>query len=335
MKMAFLHRSPLLLCKQLAAISPRRNLITTISPSRPTIIHHGSTLSLRTPPGGGRTISSSSSPSSPKPPTQPNPAPQSAAPQSGTANAPTRLFHPSSLADDATVKAANEDILRFAAQNITNPQYQAFLRQFGLDWPLAWLQTNFPPASQNNINGFVYLQLGSFPQDISYVDKTEKKEEEGDDGKTSTVVKIPQDDTRLVLVGKRQGDGDTPAARIDGIKQSGVVCVALCVLPPAGAGKPEVLAGTPLADMAGTPAMEAAEQALLGFIRGLQDVGYQGARPMGEDLDGCQAIVFMGQDLLISEYSREKGFFDPPGGVVFEKKKVPLGWPFLEESEQK
>ena len=250
---------------------------------------------------------------------------------------PTRLFYPSSLADDATVKAANENILRFAAQNITNPQYQAFVRQCGFDMPLAWLQTNFPPASrpQSDNNGFVYCQLGTFPRDISYADKTEK-EGGGADGKTSTVVTIPQDDTRLVLVGKRQGDGSAPAARIDGIKQGGVVCVALCVLPPAGLGAPGALAGTSLADKTGgTPAMKAAEQALLGFLRELQDDGYQGSDPQGEVVDGCQAIVFMGQELLVSEYSKQRGFFDPAGGYVFEKKKVPLGWPFLEESEQK
>jgi len=34
--------------------------------------------------------------------------------------------------------------------------------------------------------------------------------------------------------------------------------------------------------------------------------------------------VFMGVELSVYEYSRERGLFEPPGGVKFEQKVVDL-----------
>jgi hypothetical protein len=47
-------------------------------------------------------------------------------------------------------------------------------------------------------------------------------------------------------------------------------------------------------------------------------------------------MVIMGVDMLVYEFGREKGFFDPPGGFEFEEKRVeaePLPWPPLPGAE--
>ena len=86
--------------------------------------------------------------------------------------------------------------------------------------------------------------------------------------------------------------------------------MAVTVLPPAGLGEGQMAA------------VSAAEAALLAFLREAQDVGYLGSPPMGADLEGCLAFVFLGADVSVYEYSRERGFFDPPGGFEFEHKRV-------------
>jgi hypothetical protein len=221
------------------------------------------------------------------------------------------MLNPDPFPDDATFEAVRQHVLNFAGKN--DPQYQAMLREAALQPPLWWLHANFPQE-----DGFVYCTLGPLPRDIQYIDKN-------DSNKTVT---IPQDDTCLYLVGR----GGDRTARVDGKKQGGVVCVALRAMPPAGVGEGET-AGMPFArGTLGTAAMDAAEGALLGFIRTMQDEGYQGQRPLGDGVEGCLAVVFMGVDMLVYEYSKERGFFDPPGGFAFEDKKVdaePLPWPPL------
>ncbi|KAG7284314.1 hypothetical protein NEMBOFW57_010686 [Staphylotrichum longicolle] len=243
----------------------------------------------------------------------------SSKPQPAHSNAPTHMISPDPFPDDATFEAVRQHVLARAAENRHNPVYQAMMREAALQSPLMWLQSNFPDEQ-----GYVYCTLGPFPRDIKYVHRN-------NNDKPGT---IPQEDTSLYLIGR----GGDHTARVDGKKQGGVVCVAMCALPPAGVGEPET-AGTPFArGTLGTPAMDAAEKALLGFIKEMQDVGHQGSMPLGERVEGCLGIVFMGVNMLIYEYSKEKGFFDPPGGFEVEDKKVeaePLPWPPLPDSGSK
>lgn len=297
---------------------------TTSSPSRPNS-YGGPTVSFSNPHcrgfGTSPSLSSSKPPSS-QPSTQPRPpSPQ---PCGGPAPSPTRLFIGKPINADAHDNAAWEHLLQRVAEK--DPLYEGIVRKAAFDATVDWLQVNFPedphwhPSARATVptrldgNGppriFRYCHAGPFPATISYLD---------DDGMTKTV---PPDDTRLVFVG-RSGDR---AARVGGIKQGGTVCVALTVLPPPGVGEGET-AGQPLARTAETPAMDAANAALLAFIRETQDRGFLGSPPLGPDLEGSLAIVFMGADLFVSEYSRESGFFDPPGGFAFEETLVDMGEP--------
>lgn len=206
-----------------------------------------------------------------------------------------------------------------------DPVSEVIVRMAAFTATVDWLQVNFPedpfwhPSAAatvpRSVDGdtdgppriFRYYHHGPFPRTISYLD---------DDGTTRT---IPPDDTRLVFVG-RSGDR---TARVGGIKQGGTVCVALTVLTPPGVGEGET-AGQPLARTAGTAAMAAADAALLAFFREAQGQGFMGSPPLGAELEGSLAIVFMGADLTVSEYSRERGFFDPPGGFAFEERLVDM-----------
>lgn len=259
--------------------------------------------------GGGRKSKSAASKS---PSSKPQPAPSNS-------NAPTQMISPDPFPDDATFEAVRQHVLASTAKHRDDPVYQAMMREAALQAPIMWLQANFPVD-----DGYVYCTVGPLPQDIHYTDKT-------DNDKAGI---IPQDDTCIYLVGR----GGDRTARVGGKKQGGFVCVTMCVLPPAGVGEPET-AGTPFArGTLGTPAMDAAEKALLGFIREMQDVGHQGSMPLGDRVNGCLGVVFMGVDMLIYEYSKEKGFFDPPGGFEIEDKKVdaePLPWPPMPDSGSK
>ncbi|KAG7293472.1 hypothetical protein NEMBOFW57_003523 [Staphylotrichum longicolle] len=265
---------------------------------------------------------SSSKPTSSQPSTQPSPpSPQ---PGGGPAPSPTRLFIGKPITDEARDKAEYENMMQRVAEK--DPVYEGIMRKAAFDTTVTWLQVNFPedphwhPSARATVptrldgNGppriFRYCHAGPFPTTISYLH---------DDGTTKMV---PPDDTRLVFVG-RSGDR---AARVGGIKQGGTVCVAITVLPPPGVGEGET-AGQPLARTAGTTAMDAANAALLAFIRETQDRGFLGSPPLGPELEGSLAIVFMGADLFVSEYSQERGFFDPPGGFAFEETLVDMGEP--------
>ncbi|KAK4040986.1 hypothetical protein C8A01DRAFT_35044 [Parachaetomium inaequale] len=201
-----------------------------------------------------------------KPSQQPNPGPS---PQPGPADSPTRMVIAIPFPDDATFEAVRQDFLRRAAENVNDSEFQTIMRLGAFEGSVAWVLDNFPEK-----DGFVYWPLDEFPRDIQY----------GDDKKGGEVVTVPQADTRLFLMGRRRADHED--ARVDGKKQGGLACVALCALPPAGVGEGG-MAGTPMARGTGeTPAMDAAEKALLGFVRELQDVGCQEQAPMGEAVDG-------------------------------------------------
>jgi hypothetical protein len=98
-------------------------------------------------------------------------------------------------------------------------------------------------------------------------------------------------------------------------------------------GEPE-FAGTPFArETIDTPAMDVAGKSLLDSIRLLQDVGYGEYPPLGDHVvHGCMGMVIMGGGVSISEYSKARGLYDPPGGVEFEMKVdegPELPWPAL------
>ena len=227
------------------------------------------------------------------------------------ARSPTRILQPNPHPDAAAQAAFRADLLSHEAELQTHPEQLASLRMEAVCYCYAWLATNFPRE-----DGFVYWPMGQLPRDITFI--TNEKLEEG--GEVEGAGTIPRDDTWVWLVG-RQGD---PGARIDGKKQGGVVCVAMLALPPAGVGGP-VMAGTPVAEgTSGTSAMAAAERALLGYVKGLQDVGgHKGQGPMGELVEGSMAVVFMGADMAVYDYSRGSGFVDPPG-LEFVEKRVDM-----------
>jgi hypothetical protein len=109
--------------------------------------------------------------------------------------------------------------------------------------------------------------------------------------------------------------GEHEDARVDGKKQGGLVCVALCALPPA-----DVAWGT-----GATPAMNAAEKALLRFVRELRDDGTRG-RCRWARLWTCALR------LCLWAHSEQRGVFDSSGGFEFQEKRVeaePLPWPPL------
>ncbi len=317
--------------------TPSRNLFittTTTSLSRslaPKMNHHGGptpTLSLTNLHCGGvRTSSSSSQPS-----TQPNsPSPQ----PSGPVPSPTRLICGNPFTDDATEDAARQRILQQMADN--NPLYQPIMRQACFEATIHWLQDNFPeetgprntaaalpwraPAllwwqnpSDASRRFFRYEHAGPFPKTISYAAA------DGGGADKAPMTTISWDDTRLIFVSRSGG----PTTRVGGIKQGGTVCVAITVLPPARLGEGETAA-----------VMRAAETALLAFLKEAQDVGYLGSPPIGAELEGCLAFVFLGGDVSVSEYSSERGLFDPPGGFEFEHKKVdPAPLPPLPGTEE-
>ncbi len=307
--------------KHLVGIPSRSLFITTTTasslstPLAPNPNHHGGPkLSLTNLHCGGvRTNSSSSQPS-----TQPNPpSPQ----PSGPVPSPTRLICGNPFTD-ATEDAARQRILQQMADN--NPLYQPIMRQACFEATIHWLQDSFPeetgpcntaaalpwqaPAllwwqdpGDAPRRFFRYEHTGPFPKTISYAAA------DGGGADKAPMTTIPWDDTRLIFVAR----SGSPITRVGGIKQGGTVCVAITVLPPAGLGEGETAA-----------AMRAAETALLAFLREAQDVGYLGSPPMGAELEGCLAFVFLGGDVSVSEFSSERGLFDPPGGFEFEHKKV-------------
>lgn len=147
---------------------------------------------------------------------------------------------------------------------------------------------------------------------------------------------IPRVDTALYVVGR----GGDPCARVEGRKQGGVVCVALSALPPPGLGEPKSRGADLERSTSETLAMDAVKKALLEFTKMLQDVGYQGSSSVGELVEGCMAMVFLGAEMSVFEYSSERGLYELPGGIEYEVKKevdanprVP--WPPLPGSEQK
>ena len=109
-------------------------------------------------------------------------------------------------------------------------------------------------------------------------------------------------------------------------KQGGIACLALFAAPPApdSGGVVRVRNGLPLPEgtTEGTPAMLAAEKALLEYARELQDVGTGGSGPLGVPTDGCMAVVFMGCNKSVYFYSKERGFFDLPEKFVFKEPGI-------------
>ncbi len=105
---------------------------------------------------------------------------------------------------------------------------------------------------------------------------------------------IPRGDTCLFQAARR---GD-PWTRVNGIKQSSAVCIALSVLLPA-------LASIELENAGGISdaAFDAAEQALLETIEQLRDSkGW---------VEGCLAMVCIGRTTRVYEYSETEGLCDP------------------------
>ncbi|KAK4188112.1 hypothetical protein QBC35DRAFT_550381 [Podospora australis] len=191
---------------------------------------------------------------------------------------------PNPFPDEGTFTQIRSHVLSRAAAN--DPSYLALMRQAAFQTPFAWLEANFPAAK----GFFICSEPIPYPYGDISVDDNE-----------GTVINA-EEDTRIYLAGK------------PGV---GTVCVKMMVIPPKNVGSGETR-GLPFArDTLGTPAMDAAEGALLGLMRRWQEENGEKGTPGVED--GCLAVVVMGVDMLVWEYSRERGFYDPPGGFVFEK----------------
>ncbi|KAK0726548.1 hypothetical protein B0T21DRAFT_422267 [Apiosordaria backusii] len=220
-------------------------------------------------------------PKAPKPP-QNTTKSTSIAPAEGTAT----YVHPNPFPDEETFAAVKAHVLARARENATNPEYIAMQRIVAFSSPTMWLEANYPPEE-----GHAITQMGPLPTDS------------GEGVRVDKDTLIPCDDTMFYMVLKRDPEGEKP-----GVEMKMLFFVAI---PPQGCGKGE-FAGTPMAyDTLGTAAMEAVEREVLWFVRKWQQEGPEGRRPE----DGVRVVVQMGMDMLVWEYSREKGFYDPEGGL--------------------
>ncbi|KAK4176465.1 hypothetical protein QBC36DRAFT_346265 [Triangularia setosa] len=196
---------------------------------------------------------------------------------------------PNPFPDEETFAAVKAHVLARARQNANNPEYLAMQKMIAFSTPTTWLEANYPPEQFHLIT-----EMGPLPTDS------------GEGVRVDTDTLIPCDDTMFYMVSKHNPKGEKPAE---------VKMLFFVAIPPKGCGGE--FAGTPMAyDTLGTDAMKAVEREVLWFVRKWQQEGPEGKRPE----DGVRVVVQMGMDMLIWEYSREKGFHDPEGG--FEVKEV-------------
>ncbi|KAK4041633.1 hypothetical protein C8A01DRAFT_34358 [Parachaetomium inaequale] len=206
---------------------------------------------------------------------------------------------PTSLSTQSRASTRSAALL---TQTTTTPVYESDLRWAAFGGGVGWLLENFPKA-----DGFIHWPL-AVPRDIEYACADE---EEGGE----TVRTIPEADAMLWHIAKH---GKSTARDAEGRKQVGIVCIALLAAPPAPVvGTPRLAEGS----AAGTPAMEAAEKALLAYIKELQDVGTPEVGPTGVLVERCMAVVFMGCDKSVYEFEKQRGFFDPQRGVEFAEPR--------------
>ncbi|KAJ9144240.1 hypothetical protein NKR23_g6109 [Pleurostoma richardsiae] len=148
------------------------------------------------------------------------------------------------------------------------------------------------------------MRAGAFEAPKAWLQANYPGTEIIDTGPFPTPIKgleIGPDDTRLYLV--RQPQDAT---------KSGLRVVKLVVIPPEGDNGPTLpVAGGALE----TPEIKAAEDALLELL-----MKWHAEGKVGE----CVAIIGMGVDMEIYDFSAEKGFVDPPGDLQFVTQKVRL-----------
>lgn len=232
------------------------------------------------------------------------PQPERAGAVSRDDDAPRGPDHTSGWEVDLTIE---RDWGREAAEN--SPAWQAFSRELELITPFFFFQAHFPEE-----DGFEYV-IGILDREVCYTQKVEGGEE--------VAVTIPRDHT-CVFYAMRRGDTQT---RINGIKQGGVVCLAVSILPPALASSETETAGSPTPPGNITDAaFDAAEQALLGITKQLQNPDVEGSNPVPDEwLEGCLAMVCVGSKTRVYEYSKAEGLCD---------SQADTGWMLLKADEE-
>jgi hypothetical protein len=170
--------------------------------------------------------------------------------------------------------------------------------------PFSFFQTHFPEE-----DGQLEHVIGPFSREICYTQKTEGGEE--------VAVTVPGEDTWVFQAARRPGEHRT---RVNGIKQGGVLCIALSMMPPAFASGETENAG--ISDAA----FDAVEQALLELLKKLQDPDFEGSKPVPDWwLEGCLAMVCVGGKPRVYEYSKAKGLCVP---------QADTGWMLLKADEE-
>jgi hypothetical protein len=169
---------------------------------------------------------------------------------------------------------------------------------------MGMIRANFPEE-----DGFYYT-WEPLARDITYTEIQDGKEVE---------VTIPRDRTQFWQAARpRAVQGGPPRPRVNGVKQDGVVCAVLTVLPPAPVGSELGNdAMFPLSvpqKLESDASIDAIAQAVLEEMKRIQDVGWpaDGVMPLGSWLDGCLTLMFMESAMMAYEYSKEKGLYDLP-----------------------
>ncbi|KAK4194339.1 hypothetical protein QBC40DRAFT_302209 [Triangularia verruculosa] len=211
-------------------------------------------------------------------------------PKTPKASKGATYVNPNPFPDDETFQAVKAYMMPRLHEHMKDPEFIAMQKQMAFSMPASWLEANYAREECHLIT-----EMGPMPTDTG----------EGVPVDADTL--IPCDDTFFYMVLRHDPEGKKPAE---------MKMLYFVAIPPKGCGGE--FAGTPMAyDTLGTAAMKAVEREVLWFVRKWQGDGPVGKRPE----DGVRVVVQMGMDMLIWEYSKEKGFYDPEGGFGFKDLK--------------
>jgi len=203
------------------------------------------------------------------------------------AQGPREFINPDPFESEAAFEAVKAHMANVGRDH--PERFKTVVRLGAFEAARHWLEVNYPPPH-------IIETLGLCPVPIPLDNKRIQDVRPGD-------AIIPTSDTQVYMVVGQREDGDV-----------GVVAMKMVVVPPFEGNGEGGLSMPKAGQYVDTPEMKTAENAFLMFLRG--------AYEMEQLKSGCTAIIAMGVDMSIIEFTPTEGMEEFPDGIDAVMRKV-------------